>query len=110
MEKKVFIVENPNRRKETDQYNVRVLQLDEILILMQLAKKEVFRDFDKHFKEWEDLNFNNYEEIKQRHLSNSEPKGGTCNYNSKPIPKQQALVSIKTQKPKWEKEKSEENL
>ena len=38
-------------------------------IAIQEAKKEVFDDIDNHFKEWEDLMLDNYEEIKKRHLS-----------------------------------------
>ena len=75
MEKKVFIVKNPNRRKETDQYNVRVLQLDDILILMQLVKKEVFNDLDKTFVKEDcvcQYHIRKYNKLKQRHLSTFE--------------------------------------
>ena len=51
-------------------------------IAIQEAKKEVFDDLDKHFKEWEDLHFDIYEEIKQRHLSTFvEQKQHNNNYN-----------------------------
>jgi hypothetical protein len=38
-------------------------------ISIKEAKKEVFDDFDKHFKEWEDLGFEVYDKLKKKHLN-----------------------------------------
>lgn len=80
LENKVFIVKNPNRKKDTDQHNVRVLQLDEVLVLMQLAKKEVFDDIEKECPSpiWDMLNRETIIPLKKRHLSPSAEECKKC--------------------------------
>ena len=46
MDKKVFIVRNPNRRKETNQCTAKVLQIEDCLLLMRLAKQEVLDEIE----------------------------------------------------------------
>ena len=76
MDEEVFIVRNPHRKNKTDQYNVRVLQIDDALKLMQLAKQEVFDDIEKIecLQVCEVHNqalylCDSYKKFKQRHLS-----------------------------------------
>ena len=44
---KVFVVRNPNRKNKFDQYNVRVLLLDDVLKLMKKRDKLIQQIFTK---------------------------------------------------------------
>lgn len=78
LEKKVFLVRNPFRKKKTDQYNIRALQIDDVLSLMQLAKKEVIDDISKVGETYftpKQIDFI-IKELKKRHLSTFDKSKG----------------------------------
>ena len=93
MDKKVFIVRNPHRKQKTDQYNSRVLQIEDCLLLMRLAKQEVFDDIEKIecLQVCEVHNqalylCDSYKKFKQRHLSTL-PKAKELNSDYEATPK-----------------------